>query len=199
MLQTNLATRPFYNVRLVAAALAAAGLVLLLLTVAHVFWALSLRDDEQRLSAKATSARQQADKLRAEAASTMARVDPDELARVSAAAEEVNIAIEQRAFSWTQLLSHLERTLPDDVRVTAIQPRLDDSGIRIALTVEALDVQHLSSFMDALEASGAFHNVIPSTKQQAEDDEVIDATIEGTYVGAAAPPRPKGAAARGRS
>ena len=51
-----------------------------------------------------------------EAQRIRAQVDPKELETVSAAALEANGVIEQKAFSWEQLLAQLEATLPDDVR-----------------------------------------------------------------------------------
>ena len=180
MLKTNLSTRPFYNTRVVGLALAGTALALAVLSAIHVAWALSLANEERALSARATDARAQAAELRADAERLRKRVDPKELEAVSAAAREANAVIEQRAFSWGQLLSHLEKTVPDDVRITAVQPKLDDEGVSVALTVEAQTVEHLSAFMDALEKSGAFKHVLPTSRQTA-DDAVIDAVIEGRY------------------
>jgi len=180
MLKTNLSTRPFYNARVVGLALAGTALALAALSAIHLVWAMSLANRERALSARATDARAQAAQLRTDAERLRKRVDPKELEAVSAAAREVNAVIEQRAFSWGQLLTHLEATVPDDVRITAVQPKLEDQGMSVALTVEAQNIEHLSAFMDALEKSGAFKNVLPITRQMA-DDNVIDAVIEGRY------------------
>jgi Tfp pilus assembly protein PilN len=180
MLKTNLSTRPFYNARVVGLALAGTAIVLAALSAFHLVWALSLANRERALSARATDARTQAAQLRSDAERLRKRVDPKELEVVSAAAREANAVIEQRAFSWGQLLTHLEATLPDDVRITAVQPKLVDESIVVAMTVEAQSFEHLSAFMDALERSGAFKNVLPVTRQTGDDD-VIDAVIEGRY------------------
>jgi hypothetical protein len=76
MLTTNLSTRPFYNERSVRALLLAALLAILALTVFNVWWALSLRSEEQRLSARATEARARAGQVRGEARGMTAPIDP---------------------------------------------------------------------------------------------------------------------------
>ncbi|HEX5108010.1 MAG TPA: PilN domain-containing protein [Vicinamibacterales bacterium] len=192
MLKTNLSTRPFYNTRLVGLALIGAAIVLAVISALHLVWAVSLANEEGILSARATEARTQAGELRADAERLRKRVDPKELETVSAAAREANAVIEQRTFSWGQLLSHLEATVPDDVRITAVTPKIDDEGVTVTLSVEAQNVEHLSAFMDALEKSGAFRNVWPTTRQTGDDD-VIDAVVEGRYtpIANAVPAAPK--------
>jgi hypothetical protein len=185
MLTPNLSTRPFYNERAVRVALGLAAVLLAALSGLHLTWALSLRSREAVLSARATEAREQASRLRAEAGQMRAQVDPRELEVVSAAAREANAAIELRAFSWRSLLVQLEQTLPDDVRVTSIRPRLEERDIVHTLSVEAKSDEALSTFMDGLEGTGAFRDVLPAQRQWADDD-IIDAVIEGVYVPEAA-------------
>jgi Tfp pilus assembly protein PilN len=109
-----------------------------------------------------------------------AQVDPQEIALMSDAAREANDVIELRAFSWGTLLTQLERTLPDDVRVTSIRPRVEERTIVLQLDVESQSDEALSAFMDGLERTGSFRNMLPTRRQWADDD-VIDAVIEGIY------------------
>lgn len=99
---------------------------------------------------------------------------------MSAAAQEVNAAIEQRAFSWGGLLVQLERALPPDVRVTSIQPRLEDEGIVVSLHLESRGEEELSTFMNQLERQGTFKNVWPVERQWGDD--LLDAVVRGTFV-----------------
>jgi Tfp pilus assembly protein PilN len=180
MLTTNLSTRPFYNARAIRTGLLALGVLLAILSAAHLLWARSLAEDERRLSARATEAREQASKLLDEARIMRAQVNQDELNALSAAAREVNAVIDQRAFSWGTMLRQLEATLPDNVRVTAVQPAIEEAGIVVALNVEARNDDDLSAFMNALERRGTFTHVWPVDRTWDEDG--LSAVIKGTFV-----------------
>ena len=179
MLTTNLSTRPFYNELAVRTAVGIVLLLVLLLTAFSVFRALSLRAEEQRLSARATQARSEAARLRAEADRAMAQIDPKELESVSTAASEANDAITRRTFSWTALLADLEVALPANVRVTAVAPRLENGIIKVVFQVESTNHEELAEFMDALDARGSFLQVLPGG--QSMFDDVINASIEAIY------------------
>jgi len=179
MLTTNLSTRPFYNERAVRTAVGVLLLLVLLLSAFTVFRGLSLRAEEQTLSARATQARSEAARLRADADRMMAQIDPKELAAVSTAASEANDAIAQRTFSWGALLKDLEDTLPANVRITAVQPRIEKGAIKITLDVEATTPEELAAYMDALDARGSFRQVLPRGQSLFED--VITASIDTTY------------------
>ena len=179
MLTTNLSTRPFYNERAVRTAISVVLVLVLLLTAFSVVRALSLRAEEQALSVRATQALSEAERLRADANRMTAQIDPKELAAVSEAASEANDVIAQRAFSWNALLADLEATLPANVRVTAVQPRIEKGVIKLTLDVEAMSPEELSTFMKALDARGSFQQVLPRNQSLFED--VISASIDTTY------------------
>ena len=179
MLTTNLSSRPFYNERAARTAVGVVLLLVLLLTAFSVFRALSLRAEEQRLSARATQARSEAARLRAEAEQTMAQIDPKELESVSAAASEANDAITKRTFSWGALLTDLEAALPANVRITSVEPRVEKGVIRILLQVESTSHDELADFMDALDKRGSFPQVLPGG--QSMFDDIITASIDAIY------------------
>jgi Tfp pilus assembly protein PilN len=196
MLTTNLSTRPFYNERAVRSVLGLLLVLAALLTAYSAYSAYSLRSREQSLGARATQAMAEADRLRGETRAMTAQINPKELETVTAAANEANVVIAQRAFSWTALLGELEATLPDDVRITSVQPRLEKGTTMVALSVEAMSPEHLAAFMEALEKRGAFRQVLPKEEAVA-DDKVIDATIEAAYDPAAVKGSTPAAATRG--
>jgi len=179
-LGTNLATRPFYNVRAVHAMILALGLVVLALTLFNAFELIRLTGSQTALGARASEAEAQAQRLRAEAAQVRTRIDQRELETVSAAAREANGIIDRRAFSWTELLTQLEATLPDDVRITSVEPRLDKNTFKVGLIAEARRTEDVAGFIDALEQTGAFRNVVP-LQQQTSDDGILQVAIEGDY------------------
>ena len=111
---------------------------------------------------------------------------------VAASAREANGIIDLRAFSWTQLLSQFETTLPEGVRITAIQPRIDKDGrVIIGIGVQARRGGDLEMFLDALEMTGSFHDVL-TTEEQTNREGLIDAIVEGVYAQAPREATPQG-------
>ena len=109
-------------------------------------------------------------------------MDARELEVVSVAAREAKGIIDMRTFSWTDLLAQFEKTLPENVRITAVQPRADENGrFIIGIRVEARQVDDLEMFLNELEKTGAFRNVL-AIDEQATDDGLLEAVIEGLYV-----------------
>ena len=188
MLRTNLSTRPFYNIRAVQAA------------ARRLRGARHPVDDVQRdqsaAAGRPVSARWAPApcKRRTDATRLRARCGPRARAggrqgtrgRVGRRREKPTSIIDMRAFSWTDLLAQFETTLPENVRITAVQPRLERDGrFIIGMRVEARQIGDLEKFLDALEMTGAFHNVL-TTDEQATDDGLLEAVIEGSYVQQAA-------------
>jgi hypothetical protein len=181
MLRTNLSTRPFYNVRAVRALLGLLALVVIAFTLFNVIQTVRLLALERTLGADAVRAETEAARLRAQAAGFRARIDPRELASVSADAREANAIIDRRAFSWTTLFSQFEQALPPDVRITAVQPRREQDGtFAVNIGVEARRVEDVEAFIEALETRTPFRDVLP-VEEQTSDSGLIEAIIDGRY------------------
>ena len=182
MLHTNLSTRPFYNARAVQTLLGVLALVVLAVTLYNAVQIVRLSLQQRSLSARAVQAERDAARLRGEAVGIRARIDPKELSVVSGQAREANAIIDQRTFSWTELFETFEATLPADVRVTAIQPRLEQDGaFYVGMVVEARRAEDVDAFVEALEKSGAFHNVLPN-EEQVNEEGLLEAVLDGVYV-----------------
>jgi hypothetical protein len=191
MLRTNLSTRPFYNVRAVRAVLGLFAFVVIAFTLFNAVQAIRLYTRQNTLSADAVRAETEAARLRAQAAGFRARIDPRELASVSADAREANAIIDRRAFSWTTLFSQFEQALPPDVRITAVQPRREQDGtFAVNIGIQARRVEDVEAFIEALEARTPFRDVLP-VEEQTGDGGLIEAIIDGRY----RPERPGAAAA----
>ena len=187
MLRTNLSTRPFYNIRAVQAVLGAFAALVILMTMFNVIRLLQLAGSQRSLGARAVQAQTEATRLRADAARVRSQVDTKELEVVSIAAREANSIIDMRAFSWSDLLAQFEMTLPENVRITAVQPRVDKDGrFIVGMRVEARQIGDLEKFLEALETTGAFRNVLPSD-EQATNDGLLEAVIEAVYAQPASP------------
>jgi hypothetical protein len=181
MLRTNLATRPFYDVRAVQLALGALAALVVVVSVFNTAQIIRLTAAYRTVGARAIEADEEAARLRAEAARIRSRIDAKELERMAAATREANAVIDQRVFSWTALLAQLETTLPVDVRLSAIAPRLDNGRFIVGLRVQARQVEDVETFIEALESTGAFRDVL-EMEEQPLDNGLIAAIIEGTYV-----------------
>ncbi len=182
MLHTNLSTRPFYNARAVQTILGMLALIVLAVTLFNAAQIVRLTLQQRSLSARAVQAEREAQRLRSEAVGIRGRIDPKELTVVAGQAREANAIIDQRTFSWTELFATFEATLPAEVRITAIQPRLEQNGtFYVGMTVEARRAEDVDAFVEALEKSDAFHDVLPNEEQVGEDG-LLEAVIDGVYV-----------------
>lgn len=182
MLRANLSTRPFYNVRATQIALGAAGVILLGAMLFNAVQIVRLGMSQRSLGARAAEAEGEAARLRTEAERIFTQIDPRELQVVANAAREANQIIDQRAFSWTELFGRFEATLPPDVRISAVQPRLEGAGnFIVAIRVEAQRAEDLDAFVESLEADAGFHNAL-AVQAQTSASGLIEAVVEGTYV-----------------
>jgi hypothetical protein len=194
MLQINLGTRPFYNVRAVQVMLGVLAAVVIGFTLFNVVQTVRLAISQYTLGASASQAESEAERLQAEAVRIRSQINAEELAIVADAAREANAIIDQRAFSWTDLFAEFEATLPPDVRITAVQPRLETDGdFVIGVGVEARRPEDLDAFIESLEDRGGFRDVL-SIQEQTADSGLIQAVVQGTYVAPAreTPPAPGG-------
>ena len=187
MLRTNLSTRPFYNDRVIRVGIAAGVLFVAALTAFNVLQILSLNQRTGELTARAEAAEAATAQLRENTRLASQAIDQKEVVAVQAAAREANRLIEQRVFSWTDLFNRFEETLPADVRIVAVQPQVDNDGrMLVAVTTLARRAEDLHAFLDQLEATGVFSEVIPR-QDEITDEGLLSATVQGYYGPSAAP------------
>ena len=189
MLRTNLSTRPFYNERAVHIAIGAAALLVLALTTVNVFRMLTLSRQNTELSSRISRDQSEADGLTKLAADVLRRVDKAELQLVVDSAREANSLIDQRTFSWTAFFNRIESTMPPDVMLSAVKPSVRDGLTRVTMTVLGRRAEDIDEFMEKLEATGAFEDVVPS-QQDRTDEGLFRVTLESVYTGAGAEPEP---------
>jgi len=191
MLRTNLSTRPFYNERLVQLVLLSAALVIAALTTYNIVELRLLSSRHGQLLRSVVDDEKRAAALRADADRARRSVDRAQLETVAAAAREANRLIDERIFSWTELLNRLESTLPDEVRIQAIRPGTDREGrLSVSLIVFGRRAEDIEGFVERLEAAGGFSHVYSRTETTNQQG-LLEVVIEGRYVpsaGAAAAP-----------
>ena len=161
MLQTNLSTRPFYNERLVyvALALVAAGVVALTVFNGRRLVDLSRRSTD--LSRTIAADQAAADEFLRRADRIRKGIDKGQLDSTTAAAREANDLIDRRMFSWTEFLNLIETTLPADVMLTAVRPQIHEGTVTVSMTVVGRGTADLDAFMEQLEKTGAFADLLP--------------------------------------
>jgi Tfp pilus assembly protein PilN len=186
MLRTNLATRPFYNERLVHWLIGGAAALVLAFTAFNVSEYLRLSGRQGGLAADAARDEEMARTLAARAADARRRIDPKSLERVSAQAAEANGIIDARTFTWSALFDDIEATLPPTVMLTAITPSVGPDGATVRLTVLGRTVEAIDTFIERLEATNRFENVQPSSEVLTEEG-LFETMVTGRYLMASAP------------
>ena len=181
MLRTNLATRPFYNERAVYLGLglvAVIGLAVLVLEIVEIT-DLSRRNTE--LVSRAETAEAEIARLGAQTAQIEQAVNPEALEQVAAAAREANTLIDQRVFSWTDFFNRIETTLPPDVMLTQVQPDISPERVEVTMGVLGRRLDDISGFIDKLEASGDFAEVLNRQAELTENG-MYRAVLRGRYL-----------------
>ena len=182
MLRGNLATKPFYNERAVHGWLALAAIVIAAATVFNVTRVLKYSRSDTRLATQAATDEARAGDLRRQAARLRAAVDPKQLEFKAGEARLANELIDRRTFSWTELFNRFETTLPDNVRIVSVRPRVDkDNTILLRIHVIARDVDDVGEFIDGLEAAGGFTQIL-SRDERTNDKGEFEAEIESAYL-----------------
>lgn len=169
MLRTNLSTRPFYNERAVHLLLALAGLVVAVLSAFNAIRIVALSRQNTELSSLIDRDHDEAARLTLDAQRTRATIDQSALEATAESAALANTLIDQRTFSWTELFNHIEATLPADVMLSSVRPNFSNNLTTIGMTVIGRRTEDIDEFMEKLEATGAFGDVLPAQQDTTED------------------------------
>ena len=182
MIRTNLSTRPFYNERAVSLWLLAFLLVVVVASVFNATRVLQYSHNDTELGLQASRDEARAAELRRSAARVRTTVDPKQIAFASLEARQANDLIDRRTFSWTELFNRFETTLPDEVRITSVRPKIAKGQFLLTIAVVARGVEDISQMMDRLEQTGAFKHVGSDIDEHVNEQGQIQATIDIEYV-----------------
>jgi len=195
----NLSTQPFPAYRLINIAIAAAFVVLAVLSV----WQAS---GFVRYSNLARSIRAQEQESRVESTALGKRVTELEshLDRPESAAKLneigfLNHLILRKDFSWTKLIAVLEDLVPENVHLTNLTPKLEDGNVTLRLGVRAKSIADVTVFLKKMEesplfgkvgltveerkdqATGTGTNVLPAPREPGGGTSDIDFTLSVLY------------------
>jgi type IV pilus assembly protein PilN len=182
VIRTNLSTRPFYNERVVHLWLALIAAIAVAATVFNVTRVMQYSRSDTRLSSQATRDEARASELHATAARLRSTVDPKQVDSASVEARQANDLIDRRTFSWTELFNRFETTLPPDVRITSVRPKVDRrDGTVITINVVAKGPDDIAQFMENLEATGAFKELRGTSEEHYNEQGLLEGTLETRY------------------
>jgi len=182
VIRTNLATRPFYNERAVGLWLLLVAVVVAAATLFNISSVIGYSRSDTELAMQASRDEARATDLRQQAARLRATVDPRQIEFASTEARQANDLIDRRTFSWTELFNRFEATLPDDVRLIAVRPKVDRrTGSILTINVVGRTIEDVDKFMENLEATGVFSHT-ESKEERINEDGLLAAAIETTYV-----------------
>lgn len=182
MLRTNLATRPFYNERAAHVLIGVAAAVVLAITTLNIVRIVAFSRHNTELASRAGADRAEAQRLTADAARIRTTINKDDLALVVDAAREANALIDQRTFSWTAFFNRIEATLPPDVMLSSVRPSVKDGATHVSMVVLGRRAEDVDEFMEKLEATGAFEDVVPATQDRTEAG-LYRVRVESVYTG----------------
>ena len=184
---------------------AAAALVVLALTAVNVVRVLTLSRQNTEYSRRINGDRVEMEQLATSATEVRRGIDQKELQVVVDSAREANALIDQRTFSWTAFFNRIEANIPPDVMVTSVRPTIKEGQTRVSLVVLGRRMEDIDEFMEKLEATGSFADVLPSQQDRTESglyrvlvESIYSGTVEEAAAPESAPPAapPRAAAAR---
>jgi hypothetical protein len=93
-----------------------------------------------------------------------------------------NTLVDRRTFSWSKMLSIFEKLLPPKAMMLSINPKMEEKGIIIELSVASDYYEELLKFINDLEKSPHFSDVYPlrELNEQFETD-MITIQIRARY------------------
>jgi len=182
----NLASKPYRDFGVFYAALGVAALVALVLMTYNVLTAWRyLVDTKEARTEIAPLGKQTAHE--GETAEWMGkRIAAIDAVALDEKAKFINSQIRERVFSWSTLMERLEKLLPGDVRLTSLNPSVEEDGtVQLSLSCVSRKSDGLVTLLDRLYADSAFKGAFPSADNK-QPDGTHRIEISTTYLPAVA-------------
>ena len=181
MLKINLSTRPFYNDRLVVAALALVTALVVALTAYNAQQVSTLSSRRSALSGQIGRDQATADRANKAAETIEQSLKRNALQGLASSASEANVLIAERTFSWTIFFNLIEQTLPLDVHLLMVAPRFDTGDLLVTMTAVAKRPGDTFAFVQALTGTHAFFDVQVINEERSDDGTFLD-TLRAKYL-----------------
>jgi Tfp pilus assembly protein PilN len=153
----NLASRPVRNERLPGLVFTLAAGAMLLVTLQHATIVYRLLPGRSyALRTELAALRKESEALDTEK-SQLARLTATPLQKTEWAA--IKSLVDRRTFWWSKLFEVLEKTLPFEVKIVTVTPRIRDGRYSLDMSVRATTVDHGFEFVKALQRRDDFGDV----------------------------------------
>jgi hypothetical protein len=182
MLRGNLSSRPFYNERLVSLVIGLVALAAVGLAAFNGYKIYALSKQRADLRARITTDTAQAQEVERQALTLERNINRATLAQLAISTQEANSLIDQRTFSWTVFFGLIEKTLPFDLHLEEVRPRIQRGDIQINMRVIAKNADDIDTFINNLQDTGAFHDLLNTNTERVEDNNTFRAGIVGYYL-----------------
>lgn len=175
----NLASRPLRNERLPTLLLLVALVALVGLSVRHAVAARDLLPERTAtVDGELVALEEEVARLRGEAARLGTRTAPVETLQEWAVVRDL---VDQRAFSWSALMGHLEEVVPPNIRLVSIAPAVTQGRLEVEMSAVGRAVEDGLAFLKALQESPRFD--APFLTSVTEASEGIDFSYTLNYTG----------------
>lgn len=169
-LHLNLASRPYRNDRPFYAGVAALLLLLGFLMVKNIETAVDYFSATKNTRAEIAQLERQIAAEEKRAADLDAQIKRLDLRRLNTRVAYVNTQIATRAFSWSQLLSLLERVVPSDVRIKSLTPSISkDGSTHLQIECESKSQQGLITLLNRMLLDPHFVRPFPTSESLMEN------------------------------
>lgn len=157
----NFSNKPFEDVHKYYRAALILGILVLFVLALNAYLYIDYKKTSSELIPERDFLEKKRDGLEAELSKDKAALKKDENKALFKKINELNQLIEARIFSWTRLLDALEKTIPSDVMVTAINPRIEGGSVQITLSVKTYDYRGILKLITNMDASSVFSDLYP--------------------------------------
>ena len=97
----------------------------------------------------------------------------------------INNIIKGRSFSWSGLLTQLEKDTIPNISLVSLTPKVDKDKVRIDIRGVGKDLETITRFMDRLERSPSFQDLflLHSTDAELDGERLVNFSMELEYTG----------------
>jgi Tfp pilus assembly protein PilN len=157
----NYSGKPFEDINKYYRTAIILGVLVLLMIVLNAYFYLDYRKVSSELIPERDFLEKKRDNLELQLSRDSEELKRNENKALFKKIDELNELIESRIFSWTRLLDALENTIPPDVMVTSINPKISGNGVLITISVKTYDYRGILKLITNMDASTSFSDLYP--------------------------------------
>jgi type IV pilus assembly protein PilN len=173
-LNINLATQPYQDIRRFLFRWGFGVAVAAIVTLALLWAAISATVSWHRTTAQANHYRDEIAKCDREIANAKALLDRSDNRTTRDQSLFINTLIARKAFSWTEVLTDLERILPPGIHIVSIAPDINDDGqLELHVAAAGPSRERAIELISKMENSPRFSNAMLRNDQTDQGGEAV--------------------------